>query len=119
MRAKSSFPKTTVQRYTIEVVFHKIGAEPDLQVIPKLHAYLRAGLHPDQGNGQRMTNGVPLGRLGSMSVSIIQGDEFATRWFIIINGKADAVVRFTLDAADVEMIVEALRQVMEDLPASE
>ena len=29
MGTKSSFPNTTVQRYTIEVVFHKIGAEPD------------------------------------------------------------------------------------------
>jgi hypothetical protein len=88
----------------------------DLQVVPKLHSYLRAGLHPDQGNGQRNTKGVALGRLGSMSVSIIQDDEFATRWFIIINGKADTVVRFTLDAADVEMLVEALQQVIEDLP---
>ena len=51
----------------------------------------------------------------SLSVSIIQDDEFATRWFIIINGQADAVVRFTLDAADVEMLVEALRQVIDDL----
>jgi hypothetical protein len=88
----------------------------DLKVVAKLHSYLRAGLHPDQGDAQRMTHGVPLGRLGSMSVSIIQDDEFATRWFIIINGKADAVVRFTLDAGDVEMLVEALRQVIEDLP---
>src|ERR1019366_4323533 len=30
MRAKKSNAKTTMQRYTIEVVFHKIGAEPDL-----------------------------------------------------------------------------------------
>jgi hypothetical protein len=87
----------------------------DLRVIPTLHAYLRAGLHPDQGNGHRIANGVALGRLGSMLVSIVQDDEFATRWFILINGKADAVVRFTLDAADIEMLVEALRQVMEDL----
>src|SRR5438045_2974230 len=88
----------------------------DLQAVPKLHAYLRAGLHPDQGDGHRDTEGVTLGRLGSMSVSIIQDDEFATRRFIIINGKREAVMRFTLDAADVEMLVEAFRQVMEDLP---
>jgi hypothetical protein len=88
----------------------------DLQVIPMLHSYLQAGLQPEQGGGQQNEDGVTLGRLGSMSVSIIQDDEFATRWFIIINGKADAVVRLTLDAADVEMLVEALRQVMEDLP---
>jgi hypothetical protein len=88
----------------------------DLRVVAKLHSYLRAGLHPNQGAAQRMTNGVSLGRLGSMSVSIVQDDEFATRWFIIINGKADAVVRLTLDAADVEMLVEALQQVIEDLP---
>jgi hypothetical protein len=88
----------------------------DLQVVPKLLAYLRGGLHPDQGNGKRSTTGVTLGRLGSMAVSIIQDDEFATRWFIIIKGKADAIVRLTLDAADAEMLVDALGQVMEDLP---
>ena len=77
---------------------------------------LLAGLHTDQANGRRSSTGITMGRLGSMTVRIIQDDEFATRWFIIINGKADAVVRFTLDAADVEMLAEALRQVVEDLP---
>ncbi len=89
-----------------------------LEVVPRLHAYLHAGLHPNEGNGKRNTNGVALGRLGSMAVSIIQDDEFATRWFIIIKGKADAVVRLALDAADVEMLVDALKQVLEDLPAA-
>ena len=28
MRLKDSLPETTVQRYTIEANFHKIGAEP-------------------------------------------------------------------------------------------
>jgi hypothetical protein len=88
----------------------------DLQVVSKLQSYLRGGLHPDQKNGKPNTKGVTLGRLGSMSVSVIQDDEFSTRWFIIIKGKADAVVRLTLDAADVEMFVDALEQVMEDLP---
>lgn len=89
----------------------------DLKVLPILHAYLLAGLHPDQADGQRSSSGVALGRLGSLSVSMIQDDEFATRWFIIINGKADAIVRFTLDTADVEMLFEVLKQVIDDLPA--
>lgn len=33
------------------------------------------------------------------------------------DGKAEAVVRFTLDAADVEMLAEALQQVVGDLPS--
>ena len=57
-----------------------------------------------------------MGKVGSMTVRIIHDDEFATRWFIVINGKADAVVRFTLDAADVEMLLAALRQAVADLP---
>jgi hypothetical protein len=89
----------------------------DLKAVPMLHCYLHDGLHPDQVDRRRGTNGVTLGKLASMSVSMIQDDEFATRWFIIINGKADAIVRFTLDAADVEMLADALRQVMDDLPA--
>jgi hypothetical protein len=86
----------------------------DLQVVPNLLAYLRAGL-----NGPRGHDEFPLANLPSLSVSIIQDDEFATRWFIIVKGKADAVVRLTLDAADVEMLVGALQQVVEDLPPSE
>src|SRR5947209_13488772 len=88
----------------------------DLQVVPNLLTYLRAGLNVGHANGPRSSDEFPLAKAGSLSVSIIQDDEFATRWFLIINGKADAVVRFTLDAADVEMLVKALRQVMEDLP---
>ncbi len=88
-----------------------------LEVVPRLHAYLHAGLHPNGDNGKQSTNGVTLGRLGSMSVSIIQDDEFAARWFIIVKGKADAVVRLTLDAADIEMLAKALQQVAEDLSA--
>jgi hypothetical protein len=88
----------------------------DLQTILKLYGYLLAGLQTDQANGQRSSHGITMGRLGSMTVRIIHDDEYAARSFIIINGKADAIVRFTLDAADVEMLVEALRQVIGDLP---
>jgi hypothetical protein len=88
----------------------------DLQAITNLYGYLLAGLQPDQANGKRYSNGITMGKLGSMTVRIIQDDEFATRWFIVINGKADAVVRFTLDAADAEMLADALKQVIEDLP---
>jgi hypothetical protein len=89
---------------------------PDLQVVPNLLAYLRAGLNAGHANDPRSSTEFPLTKLGSLSASITQDDEFTTRWFIIINGKSDAVVRLTLDAADVEMLVEALRQVIEDLP---
>jgi hypothetical protein len=93
----------------------------DLQIIPRLRSYLCAGLRSgqpdDEPSADEKANGLAIGRFDSMTVSIIQDDEFATRWFIIINGQADAVVRFTLDAADVEMLVEALGQVMGDLAA--
>src|SRR6266851_2780511 len=79
----------------------------DLQVVPNLLAYLRAGLNVGHANRPQASDEFPLAKPGSLSVSIIQDDEFATRWFIIINGKADAVARLTLDAADVEMLVEA------------
>jgi hypothetical protein len=84
----------------------------DLQTIPNLLAHLRAGL-----NGPRSRDEFPLAKPPSLSVSIIQDDEFATRWFVIIKSKADAIVRLTLDAADIEMLADALGQVMADLPA--
>lgn len=92
----------------------------DLQVVSNLCNYLRDGLAAGNSNKARTADeGIFLGRLDSLSVSMIQDDETSTRWFIIIDGKAGAVVRFTLDALDVEAIVDALQQVMDDLPVGE
>ena len=92
-------------------------AIPNVQVVSKLHDYLRDGLATGSSNPARVgDDGVTFGRLDSMAVSVIQDNETSTRWFIIVNGRADAVVRYALDAADVEAIVEALQQVLDDLP---
>jgi hypothetical protein len=53
-----------------------------------------------------------LGRCGSMEVSFLQDDECATRWFLIMAEKPGVAVRLSVDAED----VEALQQVVEDLP---
>jgi hypothetical protein len=88
----------------------------DLHVLPDLLGYLRAGLTSVHTNNCRSNDGFTLAEFDSTSTSIIQDEEITTRWFIIIKGKAEAVVRLTLDAADVEMLAGALEQVMEDLP---
>ena len=79
----------------------------DLQVVPKVLDYLRAGQDSD---------GVTLGQFGLMAVSIIRDDEFARRWFLILTGEAGVTARLTLDAEDVEALADALQQVREDLP---
>jgi hypothetical protein len=88
----------------------------DLRVVPELLGYLRAGIMADRPARRVNKGGIAVGLLGTLAVSFFQDDEIATRWFIIIKGKADAVVRLTLDAADAGMLVDALAQVMEDLP---
>lgn len=81
---------------------------PNLDVIRKLLAYLQATV--------REAEGLPLGNFGAAIVSIIRDDEFATRWFLRVDGDGGALLHVTLDDADVRMMTDALEQVMEQLP---
>lgn len=93
----------------------------DLGIIPKAVRFLQAG--PNAGRNQRGAAGpddngeLPLGRFGSASVSLRWDDEEGfRRCFLIIGQTAHSTMHLNLYDADIDMIVEALRQVVDDLP---
>jgi hypothetical protein len=61
-------------------------------------------------------NGLVLGRFGASSVSLIWDDEESPRCFLIVGPESGATLRLTFDGDDVRMLVEALHQLVADLP---
>lgn len=82
----------------------------DLEVIPEAYRFLHAGPGSVRGGA------LHLGRFGSVSVSLLWDDEPVTRCFLVVGPKARATLRLSLEAEDVQMLCEALAQVMSDLP---
>src|SRR5437879_2874848 len=56
-----------------------------------------------------------LGSFGSASVSLLWDNEDVSRCFLVIGPKARATLRLSLDAEDIEMLGDALEQVMKEL----
>lgn len=82
----------------------------DLKVIPNALRFLQAGPRP--GNESALT----LGLFGSASVSLLWDNEDFPRCFLVIGPEAGSTLRLSLGAEDIQMLIEALRQVVEDLP---
>jgi hypothetical protein len=59
--------------------------------------------------------GLALGTSQSLQVNLVRDDEFSDRYFLIVEGKKGVVVRFTLTGDDRVHLLDALRQVREDL----
>ena len=68
-------------------------------------------------------NAEPVGRIGRLSiggdkdipVSLVWDDEFADRVFLVVGPDSAPIVQYTISGADISEIVDALRQVKEDL----
>jgi hypothetical protein len=92
----------------------------DLHVIPAALGFLQSGAktsRPAAGSqGSRSEPELNLGKFGSASVSLAWDNEDVLRCFLIIGPRARATLRLTFEAEDVPMLIEALRQVVEDLP---
>lgn len=58
-----------------------------------------------------------LGQFDSTSVFLIWDNEGFSRCFLVIGPKARSALRLSLEAEDFQMLIEALNQVMEDMPA--
>jgi hypothetical protein len=73
--------------------------------------------------GKSSRRAVMAGRNGTMvlgtskiaPVSLVGDDEFSDRFFLVIQPKGGLIVRFTLAGDDLRHVVEALRQVREDI----
>jgi hypothetical protein len=92
----------------------------DQDVLPKALQFLQAGPgtnracdgHGNQDNGASLT----LGQFDSVAVSLVWDNEDVPRCFIVIGPQARSTLRVALEADDVRMVIEALDQVVRDLP---
>jgi hypothetical protein len=91
----------------------------DLDVISKAVGFLDERLNgdPSQRRLRESAAGESLliGRFGQTSVELVWDNEEAARCFLVIGPRARSTVRLTLQEDDVNMLLEALRQVAEDL----
>src|SRR5947209_4471626 len=92
----------------------------DLSVPGKTLDFLQTGLQtaPSTDGAPRGGEeaGFVLGRFGDAPVSLLWDDEEVPRCFLIIGPNSRATLRLSLDAADVQMWIDALRQVLKGLP---
>jgi hypothetical protein len=56
-----------------------------------------------------------LGTSKSTPVKLVRDDEFSDRYFLVIEPKDGAVVRFTVATHDLAHVIDALRQVKQDM----
>jgi hypothetical protein len=92
----------------------------DLKVIPAALGFLQSKPQPDQSQGRHGVHdreaALVLGRFGSASVSLLWDDEDFLRCFLVISPDARSTLRLSFEAEDIPMLVEALRQVVKDIP---
>jgi len=72
-------------------------------------------LAPDQSS-ERAECALILGRFGSASVSLLRDNEDFPRCFLVVGPDARSTLRLSLEAEDIRMLSEVLRQVLRDLP---
>jgi hypothetical protein len=85
----------------------------DLEVVRRAFAFLRS---PPSAGWRAEEATLVLGRFGTASVALIWDNESPPKCFIVIGLEARSTLRITLETEDVGMMVEALRQAIEDLP---
>lgn len=88
----------------------------DLRVIPRAVRFLQSAPDENAENYTSKARDLLLGRFGSASVSLAWDDEDVPRCFLIIGPRARSTLRLSLDAEDIQMLSDALEQVIKDLP---
>jgi hypothetical protein len=78
--------------------------------------FLQAHLEATGCEERTKEDALLLGRFGSASVSLLWDNEDFKRCFLLIGSKARSTVRFTLEEDDLKQIIEALGQVVSELP---
>jgi hypothetical protein len=80
----------------------------DLRALPAALRFLESG--PD-GEGT-----LTLGRFGSASVSLLWDNEDFRRCFLVVGPKARSTLRVSLGAEDIDMVIQALRRLLKQIP---
>ena len=92
----------------------------DLGVVSEVVEFLQDRSEALTGHVRRTRsarNGVlPIGRFGTAAVSLVGDDEESSRCFLIIGPRGRSTLRLSLQGEDCRMLLEAFRQVAEDLP---
>lgn len=90
---------------------------PDLSVIPQLLRFLESGFASRNDAPRTGQDSLSLGRFGIESVSLRWDNEDAPRCFLVIGASTSSTLHLNLYAEDIEMLIVALRQLVDDLPA--
>jgi len=92
---------------------------PKLEVVSEMLSFLRLHLageteaHTRKWSKEEDT--LRIGKLGTTGVSLVWDNEQSRRCFILIGPKGGSTLRLTLQRDEIEELIEALRQVAEDL----
>lgn len=88
----------------------------ELKVVEKALRYLELGPRSNrQKRAREVETGFVLGRFGSATVTLFRDNETISRCFIIVGPKGRSTLRLTFEGADLEMLIEAMRQVVQDM----
>ena len=89
---------------------------PSLEVVDQAIELLGFRRETGKNAAHAARNGtLALGTSGSTQVKLVRDDEFPDRYFLVIEPKDGLCIRFTLANDDLTHVIDALRQVKEDL----
>jgi hypothetical protein len=91
----------------------------DLNILDKMIAFLdhhvSANASPRKARASKTEKELAIGNFGQAPVSLIEDNEYEDRCFLVIGPKSSCCMRFPLWGEDIRMILDALRQIREDL----
>ena len=93
----------------------------DLEVIYQALDFLQKHLSDTKSQGrltrtrQWQEDSLTIGRFGHTSVSLVWDTEDFIRCFLVIGLQAKSTVRFSFQEEDIQMLVEALQEVVQEL----
>jgi hypothetical protein len=87
---------------------------PSPAIIAKLNQFLA----PPQTKGEETEDRFDLGEAEGTPVALVRDDEYPDRGFLVIGPSDSPIARFAVAGEDWHNLVQALRQVEQDLPQS-
>jgi hypothetical protein len=93
----------------------------DLAILRKALHFLQSDTQSQESREDRQRHGqedtLILGHFGSDPVSLRRDNEDFIRYFLVVGFRANSTLHVSLFAEDIQKIIEALCQVVEDIPA--
>jgi hypothetical protein len=91
---------------------------PSPSIVPRMLRFLEQPVEGRQlDDGLRKgEDSLTIGKFGQASVALVWDDEDSGRCFLVIGAEAKSTMHLTLQCEDVKRLIEALHQVVDDLP---